>query len=192
MSDVPNIPQSPPRIGSLIQALRAERGMTLDDLSRIAGVSKSMLSEIERDKANPTIAVTWRLANAFGLELAQLFTAEREQPNHIHVVRRHETPALSGPEQRYQLRILGPMELAGRFEWYELTLAPHGELVSAGHDPGAREHLTVLEGELEVCVQDERHVLQSGETARYGADCEHAIHNRHALPARAVLVVIHP
>jgi transcriptional regulator with XRE-family HTH domain len=57
---------APPRVGEQIQRLRSERRMTLDDLSRAAGVSKSMLSEIERDKANPTIAVAWRLTNALG------------------------------------------------------------------------------------------------------------------------------
>ena len=60
---------APPRVGEQIQRLRTERKMTLDDLSRAAGVSKSMLSEIERDKANPTIAVAWRLTNALGVKL---------------------------------------------------------------------------------------------------------------------------
>lgn len=64
---------TPPRVGEQIQRLRNERKLTLDDLSRAAGVSKSMLSEIERDKANPTIAVAWRLTNALGITLDELF-----------------------------------------------------------------------------------------------------------------------
>src|SRR5260370_30604605 len=64
---------TPPRVAEQIQRLRNERKMTLDDLSRAAGVSKSMLSEIERDKANPTIAVAWRLTNALGVSLDSLF-----------------------------------------------------------------------------------------------------------------------
>ena len=54
-------PQSPPEVGATLQKLRLARGLTLDDLSRAAGVSKSMLSQIEREKTNPTIAVAWRL-----------------------------------------------------------------------------------------------------------------------------------
>ena len=53
--------------GATLQKLRLARGLTLDDLSRAAGVSKSMLSQIEREKTNPTIAVAWRLANALGV-----------------------------------------------------------------------------------------------------------------------------
>ena len=67
--------------------------MTLDDLSRAAGVSKSMLSEIERDKANPTIAVAWRLTNALGVSLDSLF-APQKAPEAIAVSGPHEIPDL--------------------------------------------------------------------------------------------------
>ena len=56
----------PPQVGVALAALREQRSLSLDDLSRQAGVSKSMLSQIERGQANPTVAVVWRLATAFG------------------------------------------------------------------------------------------------------------------------------
>ena len=71
-------PSSPPEVGATLQKLRLKRGLTLDDLSRAAGVSKSMLSQIEREKANPTIAVTWRLANALGIGIEELLSSEPE------------------------------------------------------------------------------------------------------------------
>jgi transcriptional regulator with XRE-family HTH domain len=61
-----NMDTEPPRVGAALQALRGSRGLSLDDLSKRAGVSKSMLSQIERNQANPTVAVVWRLANALG------------------------------------------------------------------------------------------------------------------------------
>lgn len=181
---------APPRVGETIQRLRAERGMTLDDLSRVAGVSKSMLSEIERDKANPTIAVAWRLANGLGLALEQLFAGAARQTEAITVSGPDATPRLEGAG--YRLRILGPMELAGRFEWYELTLAAGGALESAGHDPGAQEHLTVWSGSVEVASDEHRRRLRAGDTARYAVDRPHAIRNLGKSEARALLVVIHP
>ena len=66
---------TPPEVGATLQKMRLERGLTLEDLSRTAGVSKSMLSQIEREKANPTIAVTWRLANALGVSIAELLSS---------------------------------------------------------------------------------------------------------------------
>ncbi|WGS51941.1 XRE family transcriptional regulator [Paraburkholderia sp. D15] len=181
---------APPRVGEQIQRLRAERRMTLDDLSRAAGVSKSMLSEIERDKANPTIAVAWRLTNALGVSLDSLF-APQKTPEAIAVSGPHEIPTLSGHDAKYQLRVWGPIELAGKFEWYELTLQPGGALVSNAHEPGTREHLTVLHGTIEIDAAGTTKRLKSADTARYVADEPHAIRNAGKGEAKALLVVIH-
>ncbi|MDE1180282.1 XRE family transcriptional regulator [Paraburkholderia sp.] len=181
---------APPRVGEQIQRLRSERKMTLDDLSRAAGVSKSMLSEIERDKANPTIAVAWRLTNALGVSLDSLF-APQKAPEAIAVAGPHEIPTLSGHDAKYQLRVWGPIELAGKFEWYELTLQAGGALVSNAHEPGTREHLTVLQGSIEVEAAGTTKRLKAADTARYVADEPHAIRNVGKGEARALLVVIH-
>ena len=184
-------PQTPPEVGATLQKLRLARGLTLDDLSRAAGVSKSMLSQIEREKTNPTIAVAWRLANALGIGIGELLTAEKRPVDAIRVLDAHELPTLPGEHAGYALRILGPMELAGKFEWYELTLAPGGELASSPHDSGATEHLTLLQGSLELEVRGEKKKLKPGATARYQADCPHAIRNPGKSDAKALMVVIH-
>ena len=181
---------APPRVGDKIQRLRGERGMTLDDLSRAAGVSKSMLSEIERDKANPTIAVAWRLTNALGVSLDYLF-AQEKAPEAIAVAGPHDIPTLSGHDGKYQLRVWGPIELAGKFEWYELLLHPGGALVSNAHEPGTREHLTVLQGSIEIEAAGTAKRLKAADTARYAADEPHAIRNAGKTDAKALLVVIH-
>ncbi|MGN6668684.1 MAG: helix-turn-helix domain-containing protein [Trinickia sp.] len=181
---------APPRVGEQIQRLRMERKLTLDDLSRAAGVSKSMLSEIERDKANPTIAVAWRLTNALGVSLDQLFATQRAHET-IAVSGPHEIPTLDGHGAKYQLRVWGPIELAGKFEWYELTLQPGGALVSNAHEPRTREHLTVLNGSMEIEADGEVRRLKAADTARYQADVPHAIRNAGKAEAKALLVVIH-
>jgi transcriptional regulator with XRE-family HTH domain len=183
--------QTPPEVGATLQKLRLERGLTLEDLSRAAGVSKSMLSQIERDQANPTIAIAWRLANALGVSIGELLSTEARAPEAIHVLEAHELPTLPGAHAGYVLRILGPMELAGRFEWYELTLAPDGVLASNSHDPGATEHLTLLHGTMEVEVDGEKKKLKAGATARYQVDRNHTIRNAGKTEARALLVVVH-
>lgn len=182
---------APPEVGATLQRLRLERGLTLEDLSRIAGVSKSMLSQIEREKANPTIAITWRLANALGVGIGELLASEPRDVDTIRVLEAHETPTLPGQHAGYVLRILGPMELAGKYEWYELTLAPGGELASQAHDPGTNEHLTVLHGALEVEVGASKRKVKMGSTARYPADQDHVIRNAGKTEAKGLLVVVH-
>jgi transcriptional regulator with XRE-family HTH domain len=165
---------APPRVGEQIQRLRAERRM----------------SEIERDKANPTIAVAWRLTNALGVSLDSLF-APPKAPEAIAVSGPHDIPTLSGHEAKYQLRVWGPIELAGKFEWYELTLQAGGALVSNAHEPGTREHLTVLNGSIEIEAAGTTKRLKAADTARYVADEPHAIRNAGKGEAKALLVVIH-
>jgi XRE family transcriptional regulator, regulator of sulfur utilization len=182
---------APPEVGATLQRLRLGRGLTLEDLSRIAGVSKSMLSQIEREKANPTIAITWRLANALGVGIGELLSAEPREVETIRVLESHETPTLPGNHAGYVLRILGPMDLAGKYEWYELTLAPGGELASQAHDPGTSEHMTVLHGTLEVEVGADKRKVKTGGTARYPADQNHMLRNVGKAEAKALLVVVH-
>jgi transcriptional regulator with XRE-family HTH domain len=182
---------APPEVGATLQRLRLARGLTLEDLSRIAGVSKSMLSQIEREKANPTIAITWRLANALGVQIGELLSSDVRPVDLIRVVDAHEIPTLPGSHAGYSLRILGPMDLAGKYEWYELTLQPGGELASQAHDPGTNEHLTVVTGTVELEVGAEKRKIKHGATARYPADQNHVIRNAGKTEAKALLVVVH-
>jgi transcriptional regulator with XRE-family HTH domain len=185
-------PAEPPRVGAALAALREQQALSLDELSRRAGVSKSMLSQIERAQANPTVAVVWRLANALGVPLAELLqSAQPPDTPVITTVARHATPTLRGADNGCELRILGPVELAGQFEWYELQLQPGAALDSQAHGPGAREHLSVLSGQLSLNAGDSNASLLAGETARYAADQPHCIRNPGPGVATALLVVMH-
>ncbi|MGX0132676.1 XRE family transcriptional regulator, regulator of sulfur utilization [Cupriavidus metallidurans] len=189
----PMTAEGPPAVGSALQALRQSQQLSLDELSRRAGVSKSMLSQIERNLANPTVAVLWRLANALGVSLTDFLaqgTAAPQAPA-ITVVPPHATPALKSPDTRCELRILGPIDMAGRFEWYELSIQPGGVLASEPHEAGTQEHLSVLTGSMTVRSGGDEKKLKHGDTARYGADVPHAIGNPGKSVATALLVVVH-
>ena len=182
----------PPRVGDTLSALRQARALSLEELSRMAGVSKSMLSQIERAQANPTVAVVWRLANALGVPMGELLgNSAPPPPAPIELVPAHATPSLRSPDGLCELRILGPIDLAGRFEWYTLSVQPGGALLSQAHEQGTREHLTLLSGTLEVASGEALQRLKPGETARYAADGAHSIRNLGKGAASAWLVVIH-
>lgn len=183
----------PPRVGDTLAALRQARGLSLDALSRMAGVSKSMLSQIERAQTNPTIAVVWRLANALGVPMGELLERASARPGPlISLVPAQAIPTLRNPDASCELRILGPLALAGRFEWYALSLQPGGALVSQAHEAGTREHLTVVTGSIEVAAGDERQRIKAGDTVRYAGDQAHEIRNAGKSHATGWLVVEHP
>ena len=186
-----SVPDGPPAVGAKLQSLRQAHKLSLDELSRRAGVSKSMLSQIERNQANPTVAVLWRLANALGADLAEFLSdtpAQIRTPT-ITVVAEHAAPVIRSPDGQCELRILGPIELAGRLEWYRLTIAPGGVLASEAHEHGAREHLTVNSGQILVHAGGVEKKIHHGETARYPVDVHHSLSNPGKSVATALLVV---
>ena len=186
------LPPAPPPVGERLAALRMGQQLSLDELSRRAGVSKSMLSQIERAQANPTVAVVWRLAQALGVPIAELLgSPTRPTEPRIELVAAEATPAMGQSDGSVSLRILGPIDLAGRFEWYELAIKPGGALVSQPHEPGSREHLSVQSGVLEVTAGSQTQRVRAGETARYAVDQPHAIRNTGKSTATALLAVVH-
>lgn len=181
---------TPPAVGSILQHLRLAQNLTLDQLAKASGVSKSVLSQIERDQTNPTVATLWRLANALGVRIEDLLRTPTATSS-IDVLDKHTTPVLLSSDRRCTIRVLSPVELAGRLEWYEMRFEPSGTLVSEPHAPGTVEHLTVVDGKVEVESGrgSVRVVLGQGQTARYRADQPHAIRNSFDSPALVIVVV---
>jgi transcriptional regulator with XRE-family HTH domain len=186
---MPTTPSSP-QIGPFLQHFRKRNGITLDVLAKSSGVSKSMLSQIERGQTNPTIATVWALANAMKVDVSELIGGQHnEQRVRIDVASASFTPEIRTEDGLCVLRILSPADRADSLEWYELNFAPGGALVSAPHARGTREHLTVLDGALEVEAGSEMQEITAGATARYPADVEHVIRNAGPAHAKALLVV---
>lgn len=178
-----------PSIATAVARLRKERRLSLTALAQQAGISRSMLHEIEKDRTNPTVGIAWRLATALGVELGELLRGSVQSPI-VDVIGEHATPRLTSADGLCTLRILGPLDLAGHLEWYLLNAEPAAELVSTAHQPHTMEHLSVLTGELVVSVDDEDTIVSAGATIRYRADRPHAIRNRGVAPAEALLMVV--
>ena len=123
-----------------VRSLRKKRGWTLEELSVACGVSRSMLSQIERGQANPTLAVTYRIAEAFGMQLGELVDAPSATAR-IDVIRADDRKHHYRSDRYCRIRTLSPLHLEKDVEFYELLLRPGGSLRSAPHFEGTREFL---------------------------------------------------
>ncbi len=173
---------------SRVRDLRRKRGWTLEELSAACGVSRSMLSEIERQHANPTLVVAYRIAQAFGMSLGELV----ETPNatqRIDVIRADDRAFHYRSDRYCRIRTLSPLHLEKSVEYYEVVLRPGGSLKSAAHFEGARELLTVQEGSVRVRSAGDLAELRKGDSAHYPADVPHAIENTSTSDAVLFLVV---
>lgn len=174
------------RLAASLREARRARGLSLDAVAKISGVSRSMVSQIERGESSPTVATLWNLTQALGVDFAGLLEA-RPVPA-IEVTRAGSAPVIAGRGTGVRIRILSPAEAVGEHEVYDLTFQPGGALVSDPHGAGCREHLTVIDGALSVRSGEEAQDLGPGDTARYAADRPHEI-RAGDVPARAILIV---
>lgn len=168
-----------------LKEARRAQGLSLDAVAKLSGVSRSMVSQIERGESSPTIATLWNLTRALQVDFAGLL--DGDAPDRIEVLRAADVPSIENRGAGCTIRILSPPEDAGRHEVYELRFTRKGVLDSQPHRRGAREHLTVIEGELTVTSGGSSHGIGPGDTARYAADVPHRIASER--PARAFLVV---
>jgi transcriptional regulator with XRE-family HTH domain len=163
-------------LGDRVKRLRSERGWSLEALANASGVSRSMLSEIEREKANPTLAVTLRIARAFSLTLGELLQTPNAASS-VTVIRANDHAYHYRSDAHCQIRTLSPLNLEKDVEFYQVALKPGGALRSAPHFEGTREFLTVQKGQIRVESANDSEILHPGDSANYRADVPHAIVN---------------
>ncbi|MCI0748634.1 MAG: XRE family transcriptional regulator [Verrucomicrobia subdivision 3 bacterium] len=177
-------------LGHRVKRLRNERGWSLEVLAGASGVSRSMLSQIERERANPTLAVTLRIAQAFGMTLADLLETPSAASS-VAVIRAEDKTYHYRSDRACRIRTLSPLNLEKDVEFYEVRLQPGGALRSAPHFEGTREFLTVQQGKVRVESADEGEILSHGDSASYRADVPHAIINAGRKEAVIFLVDIY-
>jgi transcriptional regulator with XRE-family HTH domain len=175
------------RLAERLRAARKARGLSLDAVAGISGVSRSMVSQIERGESSPTVATLWNLTKALGVDFAGLLD-EVPKPG-IEVIKASQAPVMTGHGKGLRIRILSAAETVGSHEVYDLSFLAGGQLVSDPHSSGCQEHLTVIEGALKVVCAGQAALIEPGDTARYAADQHHAIYEVAGASARAILIV---
>jgi transcriptional regulator with XRE-family HTH domain len=159
-------------LGSRIRAARARRGLSVGELASSAGVSKSLVSQIERGIAAPSIDTVRRLASALQMPVFSLFM---EEPDAGMVVRRHQRRVVRYPGSRATREILSPT-LSGRMVLLWVTLPPGED----GHEPvrhTGEESVVVLRGSLEVNLGPQRVILETGDSMTFDSEVPHTFSN---------------
>lgn len=183
----------PPPIGGRLREVRQVRNLTLGEVEALCGISKSMLSQIERGKVNPTFATLWHITRSLGIGIGELLGEVQSIPaavrrfEHIKVI---STPTITSADGLCTTRILSPRRYALPFEWYEVTLRPGGSLRAHPHGNGEWEHATVVAGSIVQEIGEDEVPLAEGETIRYAADQPHGLRNDGEIDAKVVLVVV--
>jgi transcriptional regulator with XRE-family HTH domain len=161
-------------LGKTIQRLRKAYNLSLSELAEQSGVAKSIISQIERNETNPTLATIWRLSQALDVSIERVLSDNDEEP-FIEKSSRGDTPVLTSDDGRMRLAIIGWIKTVEWLQWYAVTSEPGGTLESDAHQRGSIECLSVLKGTFEVEVAGARQIARAGETLRYRCDRAHTV-----------------
>lgn len=164
-----------PVVGANLRKLRVQRGLSLEKLSKASAVSRAMLGQIELGKSAPTINVLWKIARALEIPFSALIRDQRAGGTVF--LPRDRSKKLTSHDGTFTSRALFPFNVPRNVEFYELRLAPEGIERADPHPPGTTENLVVVQGQLEVSVGKDRHVLGPGDAVLFEADVPHVYKN---------------
>jgi XRE family transcriptional regulator, regulator of sulfur utilization len=177
------------QLGRTIQRLRRSYNLSLSELSEQSGVAKSIISQIERNETNPTLATIWRLSQALDVSIDRFLAATEEEP-FVDRANRNDTPEIVSEDGKVRLAIIGWIKTVEWLQWYDLHAEPGGVLESDAHQRGSIESLSVLKGVFEVEVAGKVERVAAGESLRYRCDTAHTVRCVGPAPGHATMVVI--
>lgn len=177
------------RIAQRVRDLRAARGLSLDALAMHCGVSRSMISLIERGESSPTAVLLEKLATGLNVALASLFDAP--EPTQEPVARRADQPSWRDPHSGYVRRNVSPSGVASPLQIVEVSFPPKARVAyeTGAREPQIHQQVWVLEGAIDVTVGDDLHRLGTGDCLALVLDRPVSYHNPTRKTARYAVVI---
>lgn len=157
-----------------LKRIREERNLSLAQLSELCGVSKSMLGQIERGEANPSVGTIWKIANGLRVSFTSLLS---EAPGQVNIISRADAYEVAQEDGMYRLMSYFPYDPAKKFEMYTVELDPGCLHISDAHVKGVEEFMVVMEGQLEVEIGGTVYKLKTGDAANFVSDGTHSYRN---------------
>jgi len=176
------------RLGKTVTRLRAAQALSISALSEQSGVAKSMISQIEKNEANPSVATLFRLSQALGTSVEDMLGQVPPTSAILDHARNQDTPLIRSEDGLCELRILSSIDTVSWAQTYDFRAQPGGVLESSPHPDRTVENLSVISGTLEVEIEDMTTTVKAGETLRYRGDREHTLRNTGSTHAHAIMV----
>jgi transcriptional regulator with XRE-family HTH domain len=175
-------------VGAAVKATREVQQISLSDLAKRSGVSKSVVSRIEAGLTSPTAVMLAKLAEGMTVSLSSLLRGDMGPP--VHIQQAAEQPIYSDPKTGLVRRTLSPVSPDALVEIVHNSLPARKTTGKfPAHALGTQEHIVVQTGKIEVTVGKRTFSLQAGDAAQFAADSEHSIRNVGTKKAEWLLVI---
>ena len=173
-------------VGTRIRACRGQRKWTQQQLADLAGVPRATVATVERDDGNPSLAVVFKIANAFGMTIDQLVESSQRR---IRRIPAGEMPQVTSGDGNYRAVTVSPIS-AYHITQLVFHLSPGGTYEGKPHPPGSEEYLHVLGGVIKLELAGESVRLETGDTAIFNGNVRHLYHNSSNEEGWAVVIIL--
>ena len=161
-------------IGSVLKKVRFEIGLTLEETSKLTGVSKAMLGQIERGESNPTISILWKISTGLRISFSELLGSET---NNYEAVSIDDIEPVYESNGKMILYDVFPFNPISGFEYFFIKLLPDAKHVSAPHQNSTEEYIVVTQGTLELTVEEQTFELTAPSALRFKSNKNHTYSN---------------
>jgi len=168
-----------------LKKIRQIRGLSLDIVSEQTGVSKSILAQIERGEANPTIGTIERILSGLRISINEL---SDDSSVVSKVVKGKTLQPLKTKKDAYKIFNYFPFEENRNFEIYWIYINPGKEYKTGGHGLSTEEYIMVYEGEIIILENEESITLEEGDALRLSTEQEHTYVNVGSKESKLILV----
>lgn len=158
-----------------LKELRTERNLTLGQLSKISGISKAMLSEIEKGNSNPTINTIWKIANGLNVPYTKLMDGVEKEAT---VIRKSEPVMQAGETEHYRVYCYFRNTPVRNFELFYVELDAQSSNASIGHSEKAQEYLYIIQGNLTLHTEMGNYELGEGDSLVFDSSIGHTYENK--------------
>lgn len=183
----PKVPV-PPKLGKNIFKIRKENRMSLDILAKKSGVSKAMISQVEQEKTNPTLATVWKISHGLGISLEDLLGKSEQTEKKFEICTKENIPILFNNKKDVRFDILSTLDMQN-IEIYLVAIKKGGALNSTKHYPKTEETVYSLDGTAEIKIGEKTAIIKPGDIIRYHADVNHSIKNKLKRDIKLFMVV---
>ncbi len=172
-----------------LKKLRLERNLSLGQLSEISGVSKVMLSQIEKGESNPTINTIWKIVSGLKVPYTSLID---EVKNDTVVVRKSETVDQQGDTDGYKIHCYFKTNPTRNFELFHGELEAFTENESNAHSEKSEEYILVTKGQLIIKIGEMEYILEQGDAIFFDAVRTHTYINRKNMLSQFIIINYYP
>jgi transcriptional regulator with XRE-family HTH domain len=167
-----------------LKRIRKERHLSLGQLAEQAGVSKVILSQIEKGDSNPTINTIWKITGALQLPYTSLLEPPEAKAVYVRKMDIHDLE-----EDRYHIYSYYPKNQDRNFEMYQIEMDAACVHESIGHSSNSSEYIMVIDGKMILEVNGSEYLLQSDDALYFDASYPHIYKNVSDRRVKAVLII---